>query len=525
MKKQLLGKVFTVVIILAVSACFVNLQGQAKVIFENGDDREDRTEGIAGRDALHLNYTIDGAGAIALDAVTPSDDADVIAFVDTWDDPNAGTTDIASLFGKTFSLVLTTNGKRLDCREKGGLGIQGQNSGRIDGGGSEELYITLEGRVGLKIDSLMYEPTERGGGDNAHFVIRDHDTDSLFFTPAGHFIYTDTDTTFVRDSVIAFDPGLLELRFATEQLTVKESDTLAGGGRLLGLFFTLMEPTNPSVAEISPQPDGARLDVATDFVILFNMAMNTAVTEAAVTFNPPLTNRVNTWNTVGDELTITSDDLAFFTDYELSISTAAQAAGGANALTNLVFTYQTLPDSPTILSTYPANEAKNVPAGTPMILEFSQSMNTNSVQNALSFEPALSDLSFSWNGSGTKVVVSSATMEASTEYTGTLTTDATDIYGVSFAEPVVFSFTTAAPVNVDNTTLQDILIYPNPVSEVLYIRGMSVSTVSIHSITGQLMKSLYNSDEIDLSDMKAGSYFVTVSDKEENSVRKLIVIQ
>ncbi|MEX0983028.1 MAG: Ig-like domain-containing protein [Bacteroidales bacterium] len=513
MKKQLLEKVFTAVFVLAVSACFVNLQGQAKVIFENGDDKgENRTQGIAGRDALHLNYTIDGSGDIALDAVTPADDPDVIAFVDTWDDPNAGTTDIAPLFGKSFSLVLTTNGKRLDCREKGGLGIQGQNSGRIDGSGGEILYITLQGSVGVKIDSLMYEPTERGGGDDASFVVKDHDTDELFYLIEG-------------DSIVNFDEGLMEMRFASDTLTVTTADTLDAGGRVLGLYFTVMEPTNPSIAGFSPTPGDTLLDVSSDFVVLFNMPMNTAVTEAALTFTPALTNRVNTWNGTGEELTITSDDLDFLTDYELVIGTAIQSAGGVNALISFNYAFQTLPDAPTVLETYPADGAMNVPAGTPKTIEFIRSMNTDSVENALSFDPVLSDLAFSWNGSGTKVVVSSVEMETATTYTGTLGTNATDIYGVSFAEPSVFSFTTANAVAVENTKYQDVVIYPNPASEVLYIRGTDVSAVNIHSISGQLIRSIYNSREIDLSGIEPGSYVVTVADKDENSVRKLILLQ
>ena len=82
-----------------------------------------------------------------------------------------------------------------------------------------------------------------------------------------------------------------------------------------------MEPTNPSVAGISPVPGDTLLDVSSDFVILFNMPMNTATTEAAVSFTPALTNMVNTWNTAGDELTITSDDLDFYTGYDSGIST------------------------------------------------------------------------------------------------------------------------------------------------------------------------------------------------------------
>ena len=204
MKKRLLKKVLSAFVILAVSSCLINMHGQVKVIFENGDDREDRQQGIAGRDALHLNYTIDGSGNIALDAVTPATDSGIINLVNSWDLADAGTTDVASLFGKSFSLVLTTNGKRLDCREKGGLGIQGMNSGRIDDAGKEILYITLEGSVGLTIDSLMYEPTELGGGDDASFVLKDYDTDSLFYLPAGDSVFIEGDSIFVRDSVISF---------------------------------------------------------------------------------------------------------------------------------------------------------------------------------------------------------------------------------------------------------------------------------------------------------------------------------
>jgi len=513
MKKQLLRKISTALFILAVSAYFANISGQVKVIFENGDDRDlNRTEGIANRDALHLNYAIDGSGNVSMEAVSSSTDEKVIALLDSWDLADAGTTDVASLFGKTFSLVLTTNNKRLDCREKGGLGIQGQNSGRIDGNGTEELYITLEGSVGVKIDSFMYEPTERGGGDNAHFVLRDHDTDSLFYTPAG-------------DSVVNLDDELIYLRFAPESLTIKESDTLAGGGRLLGLFFTLTAPTNPAVAGISPTPGDTLLDVSSDFVILFNTVMDPAATEAAVTFTPALTNRVNTWNGTNEELTVSSDDMDFFTDYVLNISTDILSASGTNALASAMYDYQTLPDAPTVISTYPANEAVEIPVSTPMILEFTRSMNRDSVVNALSFAPALSNASYSWNSASTKLVVSADDLELGTEYTATVGTDATDIYGVSFAESVVFTFTTVTPVSVENALQKDFVLYPNPVSEVLYIKGIDVSELSIHNLTGQLMKSMYNSSEIDMSDIEAGSYFVTVRDKDANSVRKLIVKQ
>ncbi len=525
MKKRLLKKVLSAFVILAVSSCLINMHGQVKVIFENGDDRdENRQSGIAGRDALHLNYTIDGSGNIALDAVTPATDEGVVALVDSWDLADAGTTDVASLFGKSFSLVLTTNGKRLDCREKGGLGIQGMNSGRIDGTGTEILYITLEGSVGLTIDSLLYEPTERGGGDNASFVLKDYDTDSLFYLPAGDSVFIEGDSVFVADSVIAFDPGLLEYRFASDTLTVSAPDSLgSAGGRLLGLFFTLMEPTNPSVAGISPVPGDTLLDVSSDFVILFNMPMNTATTEAALTFTPALTNRVNTWNGAGDELTITSDDLDFYTEYELAISTAAESADGRNPLISFSYAYQSLPDAPTVVDSYPVMQGKQVPLNTPLAIQFIRPMNTDSVESAVSFEPELAGLKFVWSEDQSLVYLISDSMEY-VSYTVTVSTVATDIWGVQMAEPYTFDFKSWATA-IEDFEQPDVVIYPNPASDILNIQGMDVASVRIYNLTGQLIKEVYDTSVINVSDVEPGSYALIVSDRTDNTARKMIVVE
>ncbi|MCP4412394.1 MAG: T9SS type A sorting domain-containing protein [Gammaproteobacteria bacterium] len=525
MKNRLLRNVLTATFILAVSACFVNVHGQVQVIFENGDVKADhRTAGIAGRDALHLNYTIDGSGNISMEAVSPSTDEKVLTLLESWGG-EAGSTDIASLFGKSFSLVLSTNGPRLDCREKGGLGLSGMNSGRIDNTGKESLYIVLEGSVGINFDSLMYEKTERGGGDKAHFLLSDHDPDSLlYYLPEGDSVFTPTDTTFVLDSMITFDHGVLEMRFASDSLLVTCSDTLAdGGGRLLGLYFTLMEPTNPAVAGLSPVSGDTLLDVSSDFVILFNVPMNTATTEAAVTITPALTNRVNTWDAAGEELTITSDDLDFFTDYVLAISTDAESADGTNSILNFNYAYQSLPDAPTVVYAYPVKQGKTLPLNTPLAIQFSRPMNTDSVQNAISFEPALDGLYFVWNENNTLAYMISDSM-VNTSYTVTISTIATDVYGVQFADSYTYTFNTWA-VSVEDIKASEVVLYPNPASDLLEIRGMDVSSAKIYSLTGQLMKEVYNSSVINVSDMEPGSYAVTITDRDDTIVRKLIVIQ
>ena len=108
-------------------------------------------------------------------------------------------------------------------------------------------------------------------------------------------------------------------------------------------------------------------------------------------------------------------------------------------------------------------------------------------------------------------------------YTVTISTNATDVYGLQLTEPYTFSFNTF-PVSVSNANLTAVDIYPNPASDVFRVRGMDVASVKIYSLTGQLKKQVYNSAVINVSDMEPGNYAVIVSDRADNRVRKMIVI-
>jgi len=158
-----------------------------------------------------------------------------------------------------------------------------------------------------------------------------------------------------------------------------------------------------------------------------------------------------------------------------------------------------------------------------LAIEFSRPMNTDSVQNSISFEPALDGLYFVWNEDNTLVYMISDSM-VNTSYTVTISTNATDVYGVQFADSYTYTFNTWA-VSVDDIKASEVAIYPNPASELLEIRGMEVASVNIYSLTGQLMKEVYNSSIINVSDMEPGSYALTITDRDDTKVRKLIVIQ
>lgn len=123
-------------------------------------------------DIITYNFSIDGAGNVALDAGAVSTDANAISTVNSWD-ATVGTVSDTDLYGKTFTL--TAQGYRrindgtsyastdisLDGEDGGGLGIFGQNGSLIDGAtltstNLEQIVWTLSGDVSLNFSSFDY---------------------------------------------------------------------------------------------------------------------------------------------------------------------------------------------------------------------------------------------------------------------------------------------------------------------------------------------------------------------------------
>jgi hypothetical protein len=518
MKKLLLGRVLTVMIAFAVSAAFMNLQGQVKVTFPNETGIDlGNPDGIAGRDAITLAFSIDGTGIISLDASTASTVANNVALVDSWDNTQAGTTDNSALFGKSFSLLIKGSG-RIQSKMPGGLGIEGQNQWHLDQSGVESIYFILDGDVGIEFDSIYYR-NATGLDDQPHFRIRDFDTDSIC-----RLIKSPT------DSVFSVPDGAFTMRYSTDSLTFSTSDTILNknaGGRVYGLAFTVLSPpAKPPVVVMTTPSDGDTTVVTgADYVITFDNEMDQAATASAISFSPDVANRVNTWNEAGDVLTISFDDLPYFTDYVVTVGTGILSTEGKNAEFETSYTFRTRPAPPTVISVYPQDQSMKIPVNTPLAIEFSQSMLSDSVEKAVTFDPALNIEGFAWSADQTKVYILVEEMSYSTTYTATVGTVASDLYTSPLEAEFTFSFTTLTPVSIGNNLVKEVVLYPNPASEVLRIRGMEVASVKIYSITGRLVKETFNSKEVNVSDIEPGSYVITASDNTGNMVRKLIVIE
>lgn len=127
--------------------------------------------------SITLSFSINSAGSISLDASTSSTNGAFPNMVAEWDNANVGSVLDASLFGKTFTLTgSASGGGNLTISELGGggIGIQGENSNRVDGlnygagdttSTPETLTWTLTAPVGLSLVFKNWSFIEAAGGD------------------------------------------------------------------------------------------------------------------------------------------------------------------------------------------------------------------------------------------------------------------------------------------------------------------------------------------------------------------------
>ncbi|MGA0845811.1 MAG: sulfatase-like hydrolase/transferase, partial [Luteolibacter sp.] len=130
---------------------------------------------------ITLDFQIDNTGVISLNASTNGSNTAFRNTVSEWDRSNIGTTTNTSFFGKSFTLTgratASGSGANLSITELGGggIGIQGENSNRVDGqdyvGGGvdkstpEVLIWTLSAPPGLALSFKSWSYVEGITGD------------------------------------------------------------------------------------------------------------------------------------------------------------------------------------------------------------------------------------------------------------------------------------------------------------------------------------------------------------------------
>ena len=117
--------------------------------------------------AITLDFSIDGAGVVSLDASTTATEPLFQNMVAEWDNASVGSVADPALLNQSFTLTGTraggVGGLTITENNGGGIGVQGENSNRVDGlnygaGGTtstpETLTWTLSAPVGIILNSF-----------------------------------------------------------------------------------------------------------------------------------------------------------------------------------------------------------------------------------------------------------------------------------------------------------------------------------------------------------------------------------
>ena len=72
-------------------------------------------------------------------------------------------------------------------------------------------------------------------------------------------------------------------------------------------------------------------------------------------------------------------------------------------------------------------------------------------------------------------------------------------------------------------TAEAISVFPNPTQQVVHVEGVTVREMQLYNALGQLVKTVQNTNEISISDLERGVYFVSiVTENRERFIRKIV---
>lgn len=207
-------------------------------------------------------------------------------------------------------------------------------------------------------------------------------------------------------------------------------------------FHTILAPT---VTVTYPANNSVNVSVSSSITIKFSKGMNRTETEGAIAAKPSITWTAS-WGSGDTNLTLTPQaNLLPGTKYTINVTTAAKSADGANMLSlySFVFTTEIPPPAPIITSTTPTNNSINVSVNASVTIEFSEQMDENVTQGAVSSSPTIIG-SFSWANSSTALTLDPNTpLLTGTKYAVNVSTAAKSKAGKNMLDLYSFSFTTA----------------------------------------------------------------------------------
>lgn len=79
-------------------------------------------------------------------------------------------------------------------------------------------------------------------------------------------------------------------------------------------------------------------------------------------------------------------------------------------------------------------------------------------------------------------------------------------------------------MNIENFDAGNFVVFPNPVSDVLYIKGNKSVEIKIYDVSGREVRSIQNvvSGEVDFSEFQNGIYLIKLSDEKHSKTLKVL---
>lgn len=198
----------------------------------------------------------------------------------------------------------------------------------------------------------------------------------------------------------------------------------------------------PVVSSTNPTDGATNVDKSTTVSITFNESMDKTATNGAVSISPgSMSSPI--WSN-GDRTVTFSTTLADGTTYTVTVSISAKDIAGNSMASTYTFSFTTKSGSgdttpPTVLSTNPTNNAKDVDKTTKVTITFSEAMEKATTEGSVTVSPG-TITNKTWSGDTSLILT--ITMTEGQTYTVTVGTGAKDLAGNQMAAPYTFNFTT-----------------------------------------------------------------------------------
>jgi hypothetical protein len=90
----------------------------------------------------------------------------------------------------------------------------------------------------------------------------------------------------------------------------------------------------------------------------------------------------------------------------------------------------------------------------------------------------------------------------------------------------VFSFTVEGELGINETTIEGLVVYPNPAQDILNVEAaLPISTIEVINVLGQVILSettSSNKTQLDISRLSAGTYFARITAENTTSVVQIV---